>query len=413
MHWTPGNGPKIPTTAYQILGSIPAAGLAPKRARPGGRRFNGAVRLHDGSVSVAEGDGVVARKSATILLVSGRRPGSRDPLTDRLVNLVMGPERLFGPDLVRRTSDLIAQVASEDRPSLGLITPSDEAVLVLLAGDVRLEVDVAGSTELHHGAEGKTYVELTLPDDLTGLRMYAGEPTQVDSRSNLISGVVRGNGFVVRSPAAETVPPFVAISLFDDGPAALTRSGDDSNPTASVAGAGGSGEVVQVRGTVCARGHFTDPASSSCVRCGIDMIGPPEPFLGPRPSLGTLVSDQGEEFVLSRDQVLGRDPASAEDVVSGRAMAIVLDDPHLSASRVHARVILDGWEVRVEDAFSGNGTFVAAPGRQWERLTPGSPVTIEPDSRIAVGSRHLTFRAPDPDSLSARPVHASGMLVMS
>jgi hypothetical protein len=377
-----------------------------------GRRFNGAMRLHEGRVRVAAGDGVVAREGATILLASAA-PGPQEQLTDRLLELVTGHERLSGPSLVRMIGALVTRAAAEDLPDLGLITPSGDEVLVLLSGDVHLEVDVDGSTEHHHGREATTYVERMLPGDLTSLRMYVAEHTEVDARSNLANGVVRGNGFLVRPDVAEPAPPAAGsgptgtVAAFrpptpaserdDQTPPAFTRIslfGDDpqDDPAAAVATEPASG--IQIRGVVCSRGHFTNPDLPTCVRCGTAVVGQPETFLGPRPPLGTLVNDQGEEFLLARDQVVGRDPSGAEEVVTGRAAAIVLQDPELSASRIHARVILDGWEVRVEDASSGNGTFIAAPGRDWQRLEPGRPVTMVPGTRVAFGSREFLFQSP-------------------
>jgi pSer/pThr/pTyr-binding forkhead associated (FHA) protein len=60
-------------------------------------------------------------------------------------------------------------------------------------------------------------------------------------------------------------------------------------------------------------------------------------------------------------------------------------------SRVHARILLDGWEVRVSDANSANGTFISVDGSEWSRLEPERPVTISPGVRISMGARTLAF----------------------
>jgi pSer/pThr/pTyr-binding forkhead associated (FHA) protein len=113
---------------------------------------------------------------------------------------------------------------------------------------------------------------------------------------------------------------------------------------------------------------------------------------GPRPPLGVLVTDEGAVFSLVHDYVIGREPETAPEIVAGTALPIALDDPKVAMSRIHARILLDGWEVRVEDATSANGTFVGGHGEgDWTRLAPGVPTTIKAGTRIAVGGRTLTF----------------------
>ena len=98
-------------------------------------------------------------------------------------------------------------------------------------------------------------------------------------------------------------------------------------------------------------------------------------------------------FSLVRDYVVGREPETAPEVLAGAATAIALEDPKLAMSRIHTRILLDGWEVRVEDASSANGTFVAHGEGEWTRLEPGLPTTVTPGTRIAVGGRTLFFES--------------------
>ena len=61
---------------------------------------------------------------------------------------------------------------------------------------------------------------------------------------------------------------------------------------------------------------------------------------------------------------------------------------------MHARLVLDGWEVRVEDAGSANGTFLADAGSdEWRRLEAGLPDHHHPGARLRMGSRVLTFES--------------------
>ncbi len=175
-------------------------------------------------------------------------------------------------------------------------------------------------------------------------------------------------------PADELVP----LPALDEPPAAA------SDPVA---------QGVQVKGIVCSRSHFNDPSSVYCATCGISMVHQTHNLVpGPRPPLGVLVVDDGSVFTLSDDYVVGREPENSEDVQAHAALPLPLEDPNHTLSRVHAKIVLQGWDVRVLDVNSANGTFIAKPGEtDWTRLTPGEPTTILPGTRISLGGRSVVF----------------------
>ena len=198
-------------------------------------------------------------------------------------------------------------------------------------------------------------------------------------------------------PTPEMSPPtFISISLTDpeeDARPAEAASVDDVAAVDDEAEATHVG--AQVQGIVCSRGHFNDPTSRFCALCGISMVQQTHHLVtGLRPPLGVVVLDDGSVFALTKDYVVGRDPEQDPAILSGRAVPLMLDDPDLALSRVHARILLDGWEVRVEDAHSANGTFVArTPDAAWTRLEPGLPTTITPGTRLTMGGRTLVFES--------------------
>jgi pSer/pThr/pTyr-binding forkhead associated (FHA) protein len=151
--------------------------------------------------------------------------------------------------------------------------------------------------------------------------------------------------------------------------------------------------VPQVQGVICARGHFNDPNSPFCATCGISMVQQTHNLVeGPRPPLGVLVLDDGSTYVVDRDIVVGREPDTDAGVAAGDVRGIALPDPERAISRVHARVTLHGWEVRVADAGSANGTFVATrDATQWTPVAPNAPVTLTPGMHVLVGPRVLSF----------------------
>jgi hypothetical protein len=369
-------------------------------------------------VSVLPGEGVIAREGETVL-VADIAGTEQEALLDALLNLAS-----HGDERVRETGRLLCEHVSARRLTLGLFTSSPDGASVLLSGSAQLLLTLSdGETWALGGEEAVTYVDRRLPADCLQLRLtLGGSSAEPSRRSNLTGGVVGGSGAVLRfseappgeaTPVVSEEPPtellahpepnppsleqpeapvFEAIDLFaptngeqqtDDPGDALTAD-DDSD-----------GADVLVQGIMCSRGHFNRPSSRFCSLCGISMVHQTHNLVqGVRPPLGVLVLDDGAVYPLTRDLVLGREPGAADDVASDAALPLLLDDPELSMSRVHARVVLDGWEVRIEDAGSSNGTFVAGPqDAGWTKLPAGVPTTILPGTRVSLGGRKLTFES--------------------
>ena len=149
----------------------------------------------------------------------------------------------------------------------------------------------------------------------------------------------------------------------------------------------------RVQGVMCARGHFNDPNSPFCATCGISMVQQTHNLVeGERPPLGVFVLDDGSTYVVDRDLVVGREPETDPAVTEGRVRGVTLPDPERAISRVHARVTLEEWDVRLSDAGSANGTFVAArDATQWTPVAPDTPVTLKPGMHVLIGPRVLSF----------------------
>lgn len=144
-------------------------------------------------------------------------------------------------------------------------------------------------------------------------------------------------------------------------------------------------------GVHCKNGHFDDPDVPYCSVCGISMIQTTRvPAPGPRPPLGVLTLDDGVGYPLERGYVLGRIPGRDEQVLSGHALPLALADR--TVSRVHARVLLTGWDVVLTDAGSSNGTDVCPPGgRVWSTVPADAAVILVPGSALKIGTRQLRY----------------------
>jgi DNA-binding winged helix-turn-helix (wHTH) protein len=88
--------------------------------------------------------------------------------------------------------------------------------------------------------------------------------------------------------------------------------------------------------------------------------------------------------------------ATGENVLGREGAGVVLDSP--TVSRRHARVMVGGGRVTIEDLGSKNGTFV-------NNESVASPRPLKDGDRIRVGSFLLTFRVgpPNASTLTADP----------
>jgi hypothetical protein len=146
-----------------------------------------------------------------------------------------------------------------------------------------------------------------------------------------------------------------------------------------------------VIGVRCAHGHFNDPKVPYCTVCGISMVQLTRvPAPGPRPPLGVLTLDDGTAHPVERGYVIGRSPDLDELVQSGRAEPLAMADR--TVSRVHARVLPNGWDLVLTDVGSKNGTRICPGGDgSWSAIPPGAAVPLTPGSRLKVGTRVLRY----------------------
>lgn len=167
--------------------------------------------------------------------------------------------------------------------------------------------------------------------------------------------------------------------------------------------AGRSGPVVE--GILCSRQHFNDPVARYCCACGISMVHATHTRVErPRPPLGVLVLDDGATFVLDRDYVIGREPDGHPLVRSGSAEGLVIPDSSTQLSRTHAHIVLDGWDVYVDDLGSSNGTHVAAHGASaWTTVVPGERVPLTPGAELHLGGRRFVFESHHRAAVSGGP----------
>jgi hypothetical protein len=366
---------------------------------------------------VRTGDGLVARNGSLFAVLG---PGSdTDAVVDRIQQFDEG--RHGAADLLALARSLPAGAA------IAIALLAEHADLVLF-GSVRCEVAGSGGDVAFEGSSAVQLVSLPAGSERVVLALAAAD-APANRRTALVDGVTPGGGIELRlrpraselqalaggavvpppppaplpPPAAGAPPPPVppmpasasasvvnALLLPDDDPTPTPEPLPES-PEAMPAREAASRPAVQ--GLACGVGHVNRIDAPYCSSCGRRLQGTVSLVSGPRPSLGTLIFDDGSAFGLDHGYVIGREPTIDPAVRDGTAHPLALDDPERAISRVHAEIRLDGWDTLVVDRGSANGTHVAVPGESsWQRLTPDMPVVLGDGWSVAVGRRTFVFQ---------------------
>jgi hypothetical protein len=404
---------------------------------------------------VHPGIDLVARLPCALLLLRAPAPAQSE-LASRLVELCeahTGPAVADGHRLIRQVARLLATAEDPEAPAFALVVPSGERVAVLLHGEVELVVRGPHERRLS-GAESAIWVDRIL--DAGFVTMEAG-PRDGTAPSvwaaDLRAGVVPGSGWTLSrrvatpqmavqeepvpvpevpvqeepdpvpvqeeltqmtdarstygvrigspdaaDPHGSTVetpnaaPTFETIAVFGATteerraplPTAAQENDDWSSPEA---------HAPQVRGILCANGHFNDPEALYCRIDGVSLAQRTHDFVTrPRPPLGVIVLDDGSSYNVDGDYVLGREPDRDADVQVGRVRGVVLVDEDDAVSRIHAEIRINGWTPMIKDRGSANGTYVAAPDSTvWTALTPKQAVPLAPGTRVQIGGRSFVY----------------------
>jgi pSer/pThr/pTyr-binding forkhead associated (FHA) protein len=107
------------------------------------------------------------------------------------------------------------------------------------------------------------------------------------------------------------------------------------------------------------------------------------------------VFDDGATYTVDAEYLMGRMPEADPRVAAGAVRSLALEDSSGAVSRVHAQIVVNGWEALLVDVGSRNGTFVSPPGEQgWTQLPAGETHRLVPGTRVRIGGRSFQFEAP-------------------
>jgi hypothetical protein len=309
-------------------------------------------------VGVVRGDRLVARYGDVLVFVDDDGQSAGEFLAG-LESAAHTPHPSAA--ITERLAGLIVGGGSTHVPAFGVVAPLPEGLLVILRGRVKATIETADGVRTLSGEGAYTWVDQVLPETVTQVGVTGAEVAVAQScpHTDLRAGVVPGGGFVLdrARTASEQVPE----------PQALVE-------TQMRQGQPDDGELTQLAPAKVPR---VAPESSK-----FDTAGT------------VLVAEDGAVYPLDRAYVLGRDPLADKTVHDAAATPIaVLNDQHVS--RVHAFISIDGDRVRVRDASTPGGTFIAAPrAKEWIQVG-AAPAELPVGWSLRIGERIFIHRGRD------------------
>jgi hypothetical protein len=99
----------------------------------------------------------------------------------------------------------------------------------------------------------------------------------------------------------------------------------------------------------------------------------------------TLILSDGSRQPLTQPVLVGRAPSISKNSADPLPKLIVIGTADQDISRTHARIALEGGTVVITDLHSRNGTLVALPGKDPQKLRAGEPTSVLVGSVIDFG----------------------------
>lgn len=148
-------------------------------------------------------------------------------------------------------------------------------------------------------------------------------------------------------------------------------------------------EVPQILAILCEDGHPNPTHVKQCRVCEKPMSR--NLVRVPRPPLGALIFSTGEIVSLDRDVVVGRRPSAKSQEGRLDPRLVALPSPNREISRNHCEIRVDGWDIRIRDLGSNNGTFLTREGQEPLRVGEAFPVILRNGDTIDLGES-ITIR---------------------
>ena len=144
-----------------------------------------------------------------------------------------------------------------------------------------------------------------------------------------------------------------------------------------------SGTGPSVMAVFCEAGHPNPVHASSCRECDgtiTSRTGQVE-----QPVLGVLRVSSGATAVLDADIIIGRLPQGTSSTAAQSPRLLAVPSPGKAISKTHCAVRVEGWDMRVEDLGSTNGTFLLRAGEEPRRVPEHQPLFLRIGDVIDIG----------------------------
>src|SRR5215831_18932289 len=160
-------------------------------------------------IGIEPGPGLVGRFGDTVIVVP--RAGPAGPASAGTIQELLGLAAEVASDrqapanvIASRLAGWVISHMSGDAPAFGIVAPMRDGVVMFLRGAVWCTITDGGTTRDVSGEQALTWVDLIVPGTFERLAIggVAGLPVQADPLSDLRSGVVPGQGFVLSRTGA-------------------------------------------------------------------------------------------------------------------------------------------------------------------------------------------------------------------
>ena len=144
-----------------------------------------------------------------------------------------------------------------------------------------------------------------------------------------------------------------------------------------------SGTGPSVMAVFCEAGHPNPVHASSCRECDgtiTSRTGQVE-----QPVLGVLRVSSGATAVLDADIIIGRLPQGTSSTAAQSPRLLAVPSPGKAISKTHCAVRVEGWDMRVEDLGSTNGTFLLRAGEDPRRVPEHQQLFLRIGDVIDIG----------------------------
>ncbi len=202
-------------------------------------------------IGIEPGPGLVGRFGDTVILIPRDPAGSG---SDGSISELLALAAEVGSDRQAPANTIASRLAawvighmSGDAPAFGIVAPMRDGVFMFLRGAVWCTITEGGTTRQVSGEQALTWVDQIVPGTFEGLAIgaVAGQPVQADPLTDLRSGVVPGQGFVLSrtagTPGSEPVlaESGTGVAGADAGGAGLAEA-DSAGGRLAEAGAAGA-----------------------------------------------------------------------------------------------------------------------------------------------------------------------------